>query len=210
MVKVLPRRLIAALFEMLYGPLAPAYDLVSQMAFAGEWERWRRLAAAQAQQLPIVELGCGTGWLVADLTQQQHLAIGIDLSPAMLTQARKRANGRLLRARAQRLPLRDRSVGTLLAIFPTAYILTPATWREAERVLTPGGRLVIALSGWLEGHGMHRQLLRGSHRLIYRGDAGRLTLPETSLTGEQVVLPSTHGRLVLYIGTQPTPAAPPG
>ena len=49
----------------------------------------------------------------------------------------------LVRARAQALPFCDGSFDSVVATFPTEFILEPATLREAARVLRAEGRLVV-------------------------------------------------------------------
>lgn len=45
----------------------------------------------------VVELGCGTGALTARLLARGHRVLGVDLSPAMLALARRRAPGAVFR-----------------------------------------------------------------------------------------------------------------
>lgn len=168
-----PRRSIrVAILTALYDRLARQYDTISRLGFAGEWSRWQAVALGFVDRRPIVELGCGTGHTLATLHQRGLPAYGIDLARPMLTQARSRANGALLQAQVQRLPLRDQSVGTLLSLFPTHYILDPATWSEAARVLQPGGRLIILDHGWLGPTDPWRLALLTAHRLFYGVAAG--------------------------------------
>jgi ubiquinone/menaquinone biosynthesis C-methylase UbiE len=46
--------------------------------------------------------------------------------------------------RAQALPFPDGSFGSIVATFPAEYIVDPASLHEFNRVLQPGGRLIIA------------------------------------------------------------------
>lgn len=198
------RWLLPRLFAALYGWLAPCYDQISLAGFAGEWARWQAIALRYADRAPVVELGCGTGHALAALRRAGLAAAGIDPATPMLRQARRRAPGRLIQARAQHLPLRDGSVGTLLSIFPTAYILDPATWREAERVLAPGGRFVIVDHGWLAPDAPHRWLLVGLHRLVYYGAGGEpLPLPCGGLPRLALLERSAHGFVSILVATRP-------
>jgi ubiquinone/menaquinone biosynthesis C-methylase UbiE len=183
----------------LYEPLAPVYDAVAWLGFAGEWAAWRRIALQHVTDWPLVELGCGTGHAQVWARSMGQSSLGVDIAAPMLRQARRRAAGRLARASTLRLPVRDDSAGTLLALFPTAYILDPATWREAERVLRPGGRLIIATHGWLDSPDLHRRLLARAHALLYGRSATLPPLPTSALTTRTVVERSPHGWLHLII-----------
>jgi ubiquinone/menaquinone biosynthesis C-methylase UbiE len=194
-----------ALFAALYDQLAPAYDAIAALAFAGEWARWRELAARFADRTPIVEIGCGTGHTVASLSRDGLPVIGLDASSRMLAQARRRAVGRLARARAERLPLRAGSVGTILSIFPTRYILEPATWREVERALAPGGRLVVVTHGWLAPDSPRRATLAACHRLVYGGGAPVAPpLPRSALSALSIVERSRHGFASILVAAKPS------
>jgi SAM-dependent methyltransferase len=63
----------------------------------------------------------------------------------MAARAASRTPGAVARGDAGALPLRDRSVDELIATFPAQYVLDEAFWREAARVVRPGGRLRILL-----------------------------------------------------------------
>jgi ubiquinone/menaquinone biosynthesis C-methylase UbiE len=199
------RWLLPRLFAALYDRLAPLYDQISLVAFAGEWARWQAIALRYADRAPVVELGCGTGQAQAALRRAGLAAAGVDPAAPMLRRARRRAAGRLIQARAQQLPLRSGSVGTLLSIFPTAYILDPATWREAERVLAPGGRFVIVDHGWLTPDAPHRRLLVGLHRLVYGAGSSGLPppLPHHCLPRLALVERSAHGFVSITVATRP-------
>jgi SAM-dependent methyltransferase len=72
---------------------------------------YRELARRLAPGGPILELGCGTGRVLAPLARDGHRVIGVDVAPAMLkrAQARLDALGRAARARARlvRADMRD-------------------------------------------------------------------------------------------------------
>jgi ubiquinone/menaquinone biosynthesis C-methylase UbiE len=196
-------RALSRLFAALYDQLAPAYDTISTLAFAGEWSVWGETAARFADRTPIVEIGCGAGHTLAWLGHRGMVAFGIDSARPMLAQARRRAIGRLAQGRAASLPLRSASVGTLLSIFPTSYILEPATWREAERVLVPGGRLIVLTHAWLAPDSPRRAILAGCHRLLY-GAASPTPprLPASALSIQSLIERSPHGYAALHVATK--------
>jgi ubiquinone/menaquinone biosynthesis C-methylase UbiE len=134
--------------ERLYHELAPAYDLISRLVSAGAWPRWRRLALAHTRGA-VLEVGFGTGELLAETAARGWAVTGLELSPAMhAVAARRLARQDLIaprvQAAAQALPFAAGAFDSVLATFPAPYILEAQTLAECARVLRPGGRLVIA------------------------------------------------------------------
>jgi ubiquinone/menaquinone biosynthesis C-methylase UbiE len=85
-------------------------------------------------------------------------AYGIDQSPYMSKQARRRIVKNfypvhLVRGEAQYLPYRNQYFDTVLATFPTEFIVNPQTLENVGRVLKPRGRLVVVIEGRLLGGG---------------------------------------------------------
>ena len=91
----------------------------------------------------ILELGVGTGRLLAQLTPPARTAIGIDVSAAMLAEA-ARKHLTVLRADAHQLPFAAARFDAILAgggVF--RYLDTDAALTECARVLVAGGVLAI-------------------------------------------------------------------
>jgi ubiquinone/menaquinone biosynthesis C-methylase UbiE len=145
-------------FRLLYNELAWAYDLVAWVVSLGQWKAWGRTAIPHLEGERVLELGHGPGHLLMAMAEHGLSPIGLDLSPTMSRQARRRlaeSDGLtvpLVRARAQALPFRDSCFDSTVATFPSEYILDQATLRGVARVLRPEGQLVVAggifLSGW--------------------------------------------------------------
>jgi ubiquinone/menaquinone biosynthesis C-methylase UbiE len=96
----------------------------------------------------VLDLGCGTGQLTADLAARFPDAevVGLDLSADMLSHARRRlARARLLRANVYALPLPDESLDLVTSTISYHWYLEPErALAEIHRVLRPGGRFVLA------------------------------------------------------------------
>jgi SAM-dependent methyltransferase len=136
----------------------------------------------------IVEVGCGTGRLVALLAERGAAAVGVDADPAMLAVAATRATGRLVRADAGRLPLPDATVDAAVAVATLEFTADPVlVLAEMARVTRPGGRLVVAV---LNPRSLWGWAGRVRHRAPYRHGC---FLPR----GRLLALGHRHGRVGL-------------
>ena len=106
----------------------------------------------------VLDVGCGTGYLLRQLARQWPQAsglAGIDPAPAMIDAAARAASDQRLRfavGAAERLPHPDSYFD--LVVSTTSFDHwsdQQAGLRECARVLTPGGSLVLVnqFSGWL-------------------------------------------------------------
>jgi SAM-dependent methyltransferase len=96
----------------------------------------------------VLEVGCGTGHWLRVLHQSDVQVAGIDPSEPMLKVARERfAEARIIRARAEALPLHTATFERLFCVNALHHFSDPAEFfREARRVLVEdGGLLTIGL-----------------------------------------------------------------
>ncbi|MBA2445599.1 MAG: class I SAM-dependent methyltransferase, partial [Nocardioidaceae bacterium] len=94
----------------------------------------------------VVDAACGTGRHAAHLAERGHQVHGFDTSPRMLALARAKVpSARFEAADVRSLPLPDSSVDHIVCALALAHVehLEPC-FREAARVLRPGGHLVIS------------------------------------------------------------------
>lgn len=158
------RKLVRFGFRLLYNELAWTYDAVSWLVSLGEWRAWQRAALPFVHGQRVLEVGHGPGHMLLALEAAGYESIGLDLSPYMGRLARRRLVrvGRaalLVRGEAQALPFAPATFDTVLATFPTDYIVTPATLAAVHWTLRPGGRLVIVPEGHLTGSGPHHRFI---------------------------------------------------
>jgi ubiquinone/menaquinone biosynthesis C-methylase UbiE len=164
------RALLRLFFRLLYNEFAWSYDVVAWLVSFGQWKAWGRTALAHLRGERVLELGHGPGHLVMAMAEHGWAPVGLDLSPYMGCQAQRRIRRAdlttpLLRARAQELPFRTASLDTVVATFPTEFIVDPRTLREVARTLKPGGRLVVAAWVRFEGAGLMARFLRGLYHV---------------------------------------------
>jgi ubiquinone/menaquinone biosynthesis C-methylase UbiE len=129
----------------LYGFYAPRYERLFAWLYARPQHRAVALLNVQPGERVLVP-GVGTGLGLAALPAGAHVT-AIDLSPAMLAQAQRKLTGRAIAFEvmdAQHLCYPDGSFdAALLSLILTVVPDGAAAFREAWRVLRPGGRAVI-------------------------------------------------------------------
>jgi SAM-dependent methyltransferase len=139
----------------LYREFAPLYDLASWLVSAGHWSEWRRISLDYVAGPRVLEIGFGTGELLAELEQRHMDVYGLEVSWAMhrLTALKlRRLGARAPRVcgRVQTLPFGDGSFDSVVSTFPAEFILDPDVLKEIGRMLRSplgpddrGGRLII-------------------------------------------------------------------
>jgi ubiquinone/menaquinone biosynthesis C-methylase UbiE len=139
-------------------------SLIATLALGISFEREQELIGRAARLSPgdrLLDLACGPGIYTRPFARQvaPGLVVGMDLSPAMLRHARRRAraagleNLALIRGDALHLPFADDRFDVVnccgaLHLFPDVDLAL----HEGYRVLKPGGRLTVATfrrgAGW--------------------------------------------------------------
>lgn len=106
---------------------------------------------------PILELGCGTGRVLAPLAAAGYRVTGVDISPALLARAAEKlhaqgavANATLVEADLRKLDLPTEKFAFVICTSNTLMHFTTVedqitVLRTAARHLRPGGRLLIDL-----------------------------------------------------------------
>lgn len=96
----------------------------------------------------VADLGCGPGRVTAHLDGLGVRAFGVDLSPAMVAVARRTYPGLRFEVGSMlALDIADGVLGGVLAWYSTVHTPPaelPAVFAEFERVLAPGGHVLIA------------------------------------------------------------------
>jgi ArsR family transcriptional regulator len=126
---------------------------------AGQWDRLREELfgrASHLQAMPafldpswaVADLGCGTGQVSAALAPFVRRIAAVDRSGEMLQTAKRRlrefANVEVGRGELEAVPLGDGEFNAAVLMLVLHHVADPAAvLREASRILTPGGRLVV-------------------------------------------------------------------
>ena len=161
------------LFETLYKNRY-LYRFASTVPFAGQWRVWQLLVLPHIHGQDVLELGCGLGDLLSDILEAGYAGRAVEHSPQMVAAARdtlqKRNVGQknwVLQGSAQHLPFSDASFDTVVSTFPSEYIYDPDTIAEVERILRPGGRLIVIEGANLLPVGFLQPLLVFVQMLVY-------------------------------------------
>jgi len=123
----------------------------------------------------FLDVGCGSGAAVRAASETVEYAVGVDLAPAMIEQARQLASGlsdvEFVVGDSERLPFHD---GTFTAVLCSSsfhhYPQPRRALEEMARVLGPNGRLVIAEPN------ADLRVVRIADRVLRRLDAGHVRL----------------------------------
>jgi SAM-dependent methyltransferase len=107
-----------------------------------------RFAAETAGIGQICDMGCGPGHVARYMREAGVTVFGLDLSNGMLEQARKlNPEIRFTQGNMLGLELADESLAGIVAFYSIVHLPPESlaqAFREMERVLRPGGRLLLA------------------------------------------------------------------
>jgi SAM-dependent methyltransferase len=121
----------------LYDHQQPYVDLISEAVDV----------LAPVEGRTVADIGCGHGRYFAALQAAGARVIGIDLSHGMLADVASESSD-LLAADSQALPLTEDSIDDTLMMHMLYHVPSPETAiDEAQRVVRPGGRLLLATNG---------------------------------------------------------------
>jgi demethylmenaquinone methyltransferase/2-methoxy-6-polyprenyl-1,4-benzoquinol methylase len=139
----------------LFAPLGPTYDRYANALSFGQDPRWRRFLVSRLPIGPddvVLDVATGTAAVALELVRQTGCSVvGVDQSPEMLDEARRRLllaaetkRVRLVEASAQELPFEDESFDGLTAAYLLRYLDDlPTDLRELARVLRPGATAAL-------------------------------------------------------------------
>jgi len=138
----------AASARTLFAPLGPTYDRYAALLSFGQDPRWRRFLVSRVEVGPretVLDVATGTGAVARELVAQKGCTVvGLDQSPEMLAEARRRAPAglTLMEGRAEKLPFPDAAFDALTFTYLLRYVDDPAaTLGELVRVVRPGGTI---------------------------------------------------------------------
>lgn len=132
--------------DQIYTHFAPLY--ANMIASMPNWREWIGSVLPHIQGPRVLDISCGTGYLLNQLTHQQTNPLesyGLDLNAEMLAHAREYLSPtHLQRADAHHLPYRAGIFDTVINTMAfNGYPDSHRALMEMRRVLRAGGRLLI-------------------------------------------------------------------
>lgn len=148
------------MYHLLYHQLSWSYDVAAWLVSLGNWSQWTEAGLSFLHTPNVLEIGFGPGHLLDKMAALGIKCIGIDASQQMCTKAVKNIascndyaqSPIIVRGSSFSLPFPDRLFNSVIATFPSNYIFNHDTFKEAARVLVPGGNLIIVLSAVIIGN----------------------------------------------------------
>lgn len=164
-----------------YDQIAATYDRRYESNSLDELAEALRSLVTGHEARRILEVGCGTGRWLAALPGAGRRVFGLDLSPGMLHQARKRsAPVYLACGRAGQLPLPRGSLDLLYVVNALHHFEQKRRFlREARRLLAPGGLVaIVAFDPRRHPHWFVYQYFEGTYEMDLQRMPAATTLRE--------------------------------
>src|SRR5688500_9809095 len=121
-----------------------------QLVPGRSWPAWARAISYLLPAVEVADLGCGDGYLTIEAARWAKRVTAIDRSPEMLARAKALAKRRHVaniawkRGELEALPLADAAVDVAVLSQALHHAADPVrALAEAERVLRPGGKLLV-------------------------------------------------------------------
>ena len=137
--------------------------------------RWdRAIAALPMSSGNILDVGCAFGFATLKLARRGYTTVGVDNSSRYIAWAKRRhPGGTYIQASAESLPLEDASFDAVFLLDVLEHVVDQqAVLREVERVLKPGGTLILSvphrgLLSWLDSLNLYATLVRATHHGLF-------------------------------------------
>lgn len=138
--------------QAMFGRIAERYNLLNRVITFGQDMRWRRFVVQQAN-LPtsgrLLDLATGTGDIAFEAKERHPNAnvVGADFALPMMVVGKKLPRGKTIAwaaADALNLPFPDATFDAVVSGYLVRNVIDiPRCLNEQQRVLKPGGRIVI-------------------------------------------------------------------
>jgi ubiquinone/menaquinone biosynthesis C-methylase UbiE len=111
-----------------------------------EWN-WLKKHFPKNKKPVVLDIGCGNGALLRELSPNMEKGIGVDASEQIIKVARERQseirNASFEIIHGPKLPIEDQSVDVVISLLSFRYLDWDPLMDEIKRVLRPGGKVLI-------------------------------------------------------------------
>jgi ArsR family transcriptional regulator len=121
-----------------------------QLVPGRSWAAWSRALGLLLPAVDVADLGCGEGYLTIEAARWARRVVAVDRAKDVLAQAKALADRRKVRnitwkqGELDKLPIKDATIDIALLSQALHHADDPAAvLAEAQRILRPGGRLVV-------------------------------------------------------------------
>lgn len=128
-----------------------------------------------------VDVGTGNGQAALGLTEHFESVLATDASAEQVAQSMPHERVHYEVSPAESIPANNSSAALLLAAQAAHWFDLPRFFAEAERVLSPGGLLVLMSYGTHRVHGEFGDVINDSVQLLYEDTLGPYWPPEREL-----------------------------
>ncbi|MGB5211550.1 MAG: methyltransferase domain-containing protein [Gammaproteobacteria bacterium] len=161
---------------------ARGYEQFFVPAIFEQWPPIMLASASISDGDDVLDVGCGTGVFAREVTRRvgaNGSVTGIDLSESMLGVAREMAAGvDFHQGSATNLPFEDASFDAVVSSFMLMFVPDPAqAIREMQRVLRPGGRLVVGVWQGLQDNLVYAALVAATDEVLGKEAAESMAWP---------------------------------
>lgn len=111
-----------------------------------EWN-WLQKHLPENKNITLLDIGCGNGALLKELSPRIASGIGADLSPAIIEKAKQlnhdKTNLFFVTLSGPKLPVEKASIDVVISLLSFRYLDWDPLMDEIKRILKPGGKVLI-------------------------------------------------------------------
>ena len=127
-----------------FNTIAENFDKIQEKVFHPSVYREKILDYIPGNKGTILDLGCGPGGLISDLSKISEKVIGIDISNKMIATAREKNKSNkkasFIESKLEEIPLKSQSASAVVASMVLHHVSNPPLLiQEAERLLSKNG-----------------------------------------------------------------------
>lgn len=133
----------------LFEGLSASYDAVLEYVTLFQDRYWKRFLLEKAELkdgLRVLDLACGTCVLEEYIVGRSCEVVGLDITEEMIRIGKEKRNplvGSLVLGDAESIPFNDESFDVVLSCYLPKYCRGERLTSEIQRVLRPGGRVIL-------------------------------------------------------------------